>query len=98
MSGWEFRELSLEHHGSGPQVFACEVLLKANGRSNRRWLNVDGLRLADGKIMLNKAEALRQAALHAGLDPDAVANELMAWVASQEALAQRELPAAAGAE
>ncbi len=83
MTDWEFRSLNIEHHGTGAQVFTCEVLLKASGRVSRRWLNVDGVLLVDGKLMLNKADALHQAALHAGLDPAAVASELRAWVSTQ---------------
>lgn len=76
---WETRDLQFEH-GAGARVFQCEVLLKPAGRAGRRWLNVDGIVLGDGRIMLNKAEALRQSALHAGLDGAQIVDSLTAWV------------------
>jgi hypothetical protein len=84
MADWEVRELAVEQN-VGPRVFTCEVLLKANGRVARRWLNVDGVLLVDGRIMLNKTGALHQAALHAGLDPAAVTAQLLAWVGAHAA-------------
>lgn len=83
MTTWELKELDLEHSAAGARAFSCELLLKQEERSNQRWLHVDGVLLADGRIMLNKEEALRQAALHAGLDGKGLAAELARWILEQ---------------
>jgi hypothetical protein len=93
---WETRELKFEQ-GAGARVFQCEVLLKPAARVGRRWLNIDGIVLGDGRVMLNKAETVRQSALHAGLDGAAIVAALTNWVA-ERAVQAAPLLAAAGAE
>jgi hypothetical protein len=97
MTTWEARDLDLERSGTGARAFSCELLLNTDGRLYQHWLHVDGVLLADGRIMLNKETSLRQAAARAGLDAKALAAELAAWVLEQARYSAPAL-AAAGAE
>jgi hypothetical protein len=97
MTTWEAKELDLERNGAGARAFSCELLLNTAGRPDQRWLHVDGVLLADGRIMLNKEETLRQTALRAGLDGKGLAAELARWIVDQARYTTPAL-AAAGAE
>jgi hypothetical protein len=97
MTTWEAKELDLERNGAGARAFSCELLLNTEGRSDQQWLHVDGVLLADDRIMLNKEESLHQAALRAGLDGKGLAAELARWILEQARYVAPVL-AAAGAE
>jgi hypothetical protein len=87
---WTARDFSFNLAGGQSKVFTFDLQFNQAPQNQSHWHRVDGVMMADGRVMINREEYLKVLASEAGLEAARFTVELAGWIASQSSLVLRQ--------